>query len=316
MVNRQLPAIVMVAIALCLPAHADRANDAFKHGVQAEHKLDYDAAFTYYKQAYTVAPGNAKYLAAYIRMRSNAAQRHGHAGQLLRNTGALIEALAEFQRAVDIIGDASPERYAKALEIAAKDPNSDGMLVILTPQAMTDPTRIAEQLKPLAKQEGKPLLASWMGGVDVAAGEEILNRANIPTFPYPDTAARVFNYMWQYADNLKALYETPAMPEDSATWAPDRKLVESIISRCRPEGGTILTEFESKQVLAAYGIPVAKTIIAANQADAMKAADEIGYPIVLKLYLETITHKTDVGGVQLNLGTAEAVAKAFDAIQT
>ena len=81
---------------------------------------------------------------------------------------------------------------------------------------MTDPTRIAEQLKPLAKQEGKPVLASWMGGVDVAAGEEILNRANIPTFPYPDTAARAFNYMWQYSYNLRSLYETPAMPQDSA----------------------------------------------------------------------------------------------------
>lgn len=217
---------------------------------------------------------------------------------------------------VDIIGDASPDRYAKALEIAAKDPNSDGILVILTPQSMTDPTRIAEELKPLAKQEGKPLLASWMGGVDVAAGEEILNRANIPTFPYPDTAARAFNYMWQYADNLKALYETPAMPEDSATWAPDRKLVERIIAGARAEGRTILTEFESKQVLAAYGIPVAKTIVAGSRAEAVKAADEIGYPIVLKLFSETITHKTDVGGVQLNLGSADAVAKAFDAIQT
>jgi acetyltransferase len=216
---------------------------------------------------------------------------------------------------VDIIGDASPERYKKALEIAAKDPHSDGMLVILTPQAMTDPTRIAEELKPLAKQEGKPLLASWMGGVDVAAGEEILNRANIPTFPYPDTAARAFNYMWQYADNLKALYETPAMPEDSASWAPDRNLVKSIIANSRTEARTILTEFESKQVLAAYGIPVAKTIIATSSATAVKAADEIGYPIVLKLYSETITHKTDVGGVQLNLGTADAVAHAFEAIQ-
>ena len=229
---------------------------------------------------------------------------------------AVLPATWSHNNPVDIIGDASPERYAKALEIAAKDPNSDGMLVILTPQAMTDPTRIAEELKPLARQEGKPLLASWMGGVDVAAGEEILNRANIPTFPYPDTAARAFNYMWQYAVNLKALYETPAMPEDSATWTPDRNLVKSIIARSRGEGRTILTEFESKQVLAAYGIPVAKTIIAATQADAVKAADEIGYPIVLKLYSETITHKTDVGGVQLNLGTAEAVAKAFDAIQT
>jgi len=216
---------------------------------------------------------------------------------------------------VDIIGDASPERYAKALEIAAKDPNSDGMLVILTPQAMTDPTRIAEQLKPLAKQEGKPVIASWMGGVDVAAGEEILNRANIPTFPYPDTAARAFNYMWQYSYNLRGLYETPAMPEDSADWTPDRKLVDGILGRVRAESRTILTEFESKQVLAAYGIPVAATYIATDAAAAVKAAEKIGFPVVLKLYSETITHKTDVGGVQLNLRDAVAVENAFNAIQ-
>jgi acetyltransferase len=217
---------------------------------------------------------------------------------------------------VDIIGDASPERYAKALEIAAKDPNSDGMLVILTPQAMTDPTRIAEQLKPLARQEGKPVLASWMGGVDVAAGEAILNRANIPTFPYPDTAARAFNYMWQYSYNLKGLYETPAMPEDSAGWAPDRKLVGEVIDRARTEGRSILTEFESKQLLAAYGIPVAQTLIAADAAAAVQAATQLGFPVVLKLYSETITHKTDVGGVQLNLGSVEAVERAFAAIRT
>jgi acetyltransferase len=229
---------------------------------------------------------------------------------------AVLPATWSHNNPVDIIGDASPERYAKALEIAANDPNSDGMLVILTPQAMTDPTQIAEQLKPLAKQEGKPVLASWMGGVDVAAGEEILNRANIPTFPYPDTAARAFNYMWQYSYNLKALYQTPAMPEDSADWTPDRKLVEHIIAKSRGEGRTILTEFESKQVLSAYGIPTAQTIIATNAAAAMNAADQIRYPVVLKLYSETITHKTDVGGVQLNLGDAEAVKKAFNAIQS
>jgi acetyltransferase len=217
---------------------------------------------------------------------------------------------------VDIIGDASPERYAKALEIAAKDPNSDGMLVILTPQAMTDPTRIAEQLKPLAKQEGKPVLASWMGGVDVAAGEEILNHANIPTFPYPDTAARAFNYMWRYSYNLRGLYETPAMPEESADWSPDRKLVDELIQNARSEGRTILTEFESKQLLRAYGIPTAQTIIAKDAAGAVDASERIGYPVVLKLYSETITHKTDVGGVQLNLGSAEAVARAFESIRT
>jgi acetyltransferase len=229
---------------------------------------------------------------------------------------AVLPATWSHNNPVDIIGDASPERYAKALEIAAKDPGSDGMLVILTPQAMTDPTQIAEQLKPLAKQEGKPVLASWMGGVDVAAGEEILNRANIPTFPYPDTAARAFNYMWQYSYNLKSLYETPSLREGSADWTPDREAVEGIIAKSRGEGRSILTEFESKQVLAAYGIPVAQTIIAATAAEAVKAAGEIGYPIVLKLYSETITHKTDVGGVQLNLGDAEAVERAFNAIQS
>jgi acetyltransferase len=228
---------------------------------------------------------------------------------------AVLPATWSHNNPVDIIGDASPERYAKALEIAAKDPGSDGMLVILTPQAMTDPTKIAEQLKPLARQEGKPVLASWMGGVDVAAGEEILNRANIPTFSYPDTAARAFNYMWQYSYNLKGLYETPSLLEESAEWMPDRRRVEEIIGQSRGEGRSILTEFESKQVLAAYGIPVTQTIIAATAAGAVKAAGEIGYPVVLKLYSETITHKTDVGGVQLNLGDAEAVDRAFHAIQ-
>jgi acetyltransferase len=229
---------------------------------------------------------------------------------------AVLPATWSHNNPVDIIGDASPERYAKALEIAAADPNSDGMLVILTPQAMTDPTKIAEQLRPLAKQEGKPVLASWMGGVDVAAGEEILNRANIPTFPYPDTAARAFNYMWQYSYNLKSLYETPDMPNESAEWSPDRKLVDEIVRKSRGEGRTVLTEFESKQVLGAYGIPVSRTVVATDAEAAEKAAVEIGFPVVLKLFSETITHKTDVGGVQLNLGSAEAVRRAFAAIQT
>ncbi len=216
---------------------------------------------------------------------------------------------------VDIIGDASPERYAKALDIAAHDPHSDGMLVILTPQAMTDPTRIAEELKPHAKQEGKPVIASWMGGVDVAAGEEILNRANIPTFPYPDTAARAFNYMWQYSYNLKGLYETPAMPEDSPDWAPNRKLADELIQKTCAAGNTILSEFDSKQVLSAYGIPVVKTMIARSDGEAIEIASQMGYPVVLKLYSETITHKTDVGGVRLNLANADAVADAYHAIR-
>jgi acetyltransferase len=216
---------------------------------------------------------------------------------------------------IDILGDAAPDRYAKALEIAAKDPNADGMLVILTPQAMTDPTKTAEQLRPYAKIEGKPVIASWMGGTEVAAGEEILNRAGIPTFPYPDTAARAFNYMWRYSYNLRGLYETPIAPTSEEAEA-DRARADSIIQAARKSGRTILTEYESKQLLATYGIPTVETRIAASEEAAVAAAAEIGYPIVLKLYSETITHKTDVGGVQLNLRDEAAVRKAYKAIES
>ena len=217
---------------------------------------------------------------------------------------------------IDILGDAGPELYAKTLEIAGRDPHSDGTLVILTPQAMTDPTKTAEALRAFEKMEGKPVLASWMGGPEVAAGELILNRSGIPTFEYPDTAARTFNYMWRYSDNLRAIYETPILPDDSAQTAPNRKLVSEIVDHVRSTGRTILTEFESKQVLSAYFIPTVKTQIALTVEEAVAAAEGIGYPVVLKLNSETITHKTDVGGVQLNLADAAAVTDAFNGIQS
>jgi acetyltransferase len=216
---------------------------------------------------------------------------------------------------MDILGDAAPERYSKALEIVAKDPNADGMLVILTPQSMTDPTRTAEHLKPYAQIEGKPVLASWMGGTEVAAGVEVLNRAGIPTFSYPDTAARAFYNMWRFAYNLRGLYETP-MAAASEEAEADRAKAGKIIQSVRSSGRTILTEFESKQLLATYGIPIVETRIAATVEEAVAQAKEIGYPVVLKLYSETISHKTDVGGVQLNLRNEDAVRGAFNGIQS
>ncbi len=215
---------------------------------------------------------------------------------------------------VDILGDAEPERYAKSLEIAAKDASIDGMLVVLTPQEMTNPTLIAEKLKPYAKGLGKPLLASWMGGAEVAAGEQILNQAGIPTFQFPDSAVRAFNYMWRYSYNLKGIYETPAIAQN-ADAALQRGKAERIIRDVRNSGRTILTEYESKQLLKAYDIPTVDTRVAATEEEALKAAEEIGYPIVLKLYSLTITHKTDVGGVQLNLRDAAAVKAAFQNIK-
>lgn len=215
---------------------------------------------------------------------------------------------------IDILGDAGPQRYSSALEVVAKDPNSDGILVVLTPQAMTEPTKTAECLKPFAKIEGKPILASWMGGDNVLPGLTILNDANIPTFPYPDSATRAFNFMWRYSYNLHALYETPI--SDSELEASHLACMENVIEKARKTGRTILTEYESKQVLACYGIPFTETRLAASEAEAVKAANEIGYPVVLKLNSETLTHKTDVGGVQLNLADADAVRKAWYLIES
>ena len=217
---------------------------------------------------------------------------------------------------VDIIGDAKPELYAKSLEIAAKDPNTDGMLVILTPQAMTDPTATAECLKPYAKIPNKPVIASWMGADIVAKGEDILNAANIPTFKYPDRAAKAFYYMWNSSENLRSLYETPAMAPEDERGEIDRDKAAAIIAEVRKSGRTLLTEFESKKLLAAYGIPTVETHIATTESDAVKQAARLGFPVVLKLHSETITHKTDVGGVQLNLRTASAVRQAYKSIES
>jgi acetyltransferase len=214
---------------------------------------------------------------------------------------------------IDILGDAGPERYAKAVEIASKDPGSDGLLVIMTPQGMTDPTQIAQQLKPYAKIDGKPIIASWMGGVESSGGEDILNHSGIPTFPYPDTAVRMFHYMWRYTYNLRGLYETPALASEAGTTA--RAQAAAMVEAVRQSGRTLLTEAESKQLLSLYGIPTVQTLVAKTADEAVAHASKIGYPVVLKLHSETITHKTDVGGVQLNLPDEAAVRRAWSAIE-
>ncbi len=212
---------------------------------------------------------------------------------------------------IDVLGDAGADRYAQALEIAAKDTSTDGLLVILTPQAMTDATRTAEYLRPYAKTLGKPVLASWMGGATIAAGEQILSDAGIPTFPYPDAAADVFNTLWRYSQNLRQLYETPTLAEAGSV---DAGAATQLLQSVRAKNRDLLTEAESKQILTAYGIPTIETHIAADPDSAVAFAERIGYPVVLKLHSETVTHKTDVGGVQLNLRDAEAVRAAFDRI--
>ncbi len=253
---------------------------------------------------------------------------------LISNGGALAEISAEttavldaalpahwsHNNPVDVLGDADSTRYMATVEAVAKEENSDGILVILTPQAMTDPTITAESLKRFhnrLRQEGNglPVLASWMGGAEVLPGESVLNKAGIPTFRYPDTAAHMFNYMWRYAANLRSLYETPRWPEAEET-VHDKGDVTAIIDHARSTGRTILTEYESKKILAAYGIPTLETHLAATVEDAVETADKIGYPVVIKLNSETITHKTDVGGVRLNLADGAEVRAAYETMET
>jgi acetyltransferase len=245
-------------------------------------------------------------------------------GELAELAPATVESLNQIlpphwshNNPVDILGDASPDRYAEALNVVVQDENSDGLLVILTPQAMTDPTETAERLRFYLKDtHGKPVLASWMGGAEVSNGRTILNQANIPTFDYPDTAAHMFNYMWRYSTNLTSLYETPVLPAGDEEETPERTHIEQMMAAIRQTGRTILTEYESKQVLAAYGIATVPTVLAASEDEAVAAADKIGYPVVVKLNSETITHKTDVGGVRLDLASADEVRHAFRMIES
>lgn len=233
--------------------------------------------------------------------------------QTMQELNTFLPSAWSHNNPIDVLGDASADRYAKTLEIAAKDPNADGLLVILTPQDMTESTKTAELLKQYAKIDDKPVLASWMGGTDVAAGEAILNAAGIPTFSYPDTAARMFSYMHRYSDNLRLIYETPSLDGD---FEPDHARAASIIKTALDQGRTLLDEYESKLVLTAYGIQVSPTYVATSAEEAVKRASEVGFPCVLKLYSHIITHKTDAGGVKLNLTSEADVRNAYEEIRT
>ncbi len=236
------------------------------------------------------------------------------AGETIARLNECLPAAWSHGNPIDILGDADPARYAQSLHIALNDSESDGVLVVLTPQAMTAPTRTADELLAAAGTTKKPVLASWMGGAEVAAGAQRLSERGIPNFLYPDSASRAFNYMWRYSYNLRGIYETPIMPAQNHRADSAIAAVDSIIKKVRGESRSILTEFEAKEALAAYGIPVVPTRIAETGEQAAECAAAIGFPVVLKLHSHTITHKTDVGGVQLNLRSEVDVRDAFGRI--
>ena len=251
----------------------------------------------------------------------NGAELTSLSSESLNELDACLPSAWSHGNPVDILGDADPERYAKAVEILLKDQAGDGVLVILSPQDMTDPTATAARIKGLALNSSKPIFASWMGGSSVSEGANILSHAQIPVFNYPDDAARTFSAMWKYSRNLKSLYEVPIVhsywkaEESSMTHEGQPREVKKIIAEALQEGRVLLNECESKKLLEEYSIPVVRTLAAHTPEEAVSIAAQLGYPIVLKLFSDTITHKTDVGGVKLNLQTPEEVVEAFQDIQ-
>ncbi|MCU0725525.1 MAG: GNAT family N-acetyltransferase [Planctomycetes bacterium] len=213
---------------------------------------------------------------------------------------------------VDVLGDAASRRIEKAVHIVLTDPGVDAVLVILTPQAMTNPTAAAKTLVGLAAKTSKPILAAWLGGATMREGIRILADGGIPAYRTPEQAIRAFMTLVAYARNLQTLYETPR--DVPVQFAIDREKHREAFLETVQCWGPLLSEGASKLLLETYGIPVARAAAAESAEEAATVADRIGYPVVLKILSPDITHKTDVGGVALDLADAHMVRAAFERI--
>jgi acetyltransferase len=213
---------------------------------------------------------------------------------------------------VDLLGDAKAKDYKKALEACLKDKGVDGVLILLTPQTMTDPTGIAEAITTVKNQEEKPILASFMGGHDVTRGKEILEKHGIPVFPYPERGVKSFIYLHEYSKNLQSLYQTPSTIPHA--FEPDTKENRKIIKEVAGKQRFVLTNEESRKILENYHITVSQSALAKNQEQAVETAKKIGFPVAMKIASPDILHKTEVKGVELNIVDDKQVRKAFEKI--
>ncbi|QTA83036.1 Putative acetyl-CoA synthetase [Desulfonema limicola] len=213
---------------------------------------------------------------------------------------------------VDIIGDASPERYCKTVEICLKAPEINGLLIMMAPQALSDASEVASALADILKTSHLPVFTAWIGGTDVEKGRDIFNKAGIPGLDTPERAVRAFMDLWKYSKNIEMLQEIPSKLSRKQTY--DYEKAKSIIQKGLEKNQAVLTEIESKYLLKAYGIPVNPIILAASASDAWNAASRMGFPVVLKIHSPDISHKTDAGGVELNLDTETDVYKAYQRI--
>ncbi len=215
---------------------------------------------------------------------------------------------------IDILGDATSERYQQALEVCLKDKNIDGVLAILTPQAMTNPTQVAQCLIDAAKTSNKPVLASWTGGARVQEGRNLLDNSKVAHFNTPETAVDAFSFLAKYTQNQILLKQIPSPSKELS--APDVTGARLIIEQILSEGRQVLTTQESKAILAAFHIPVNHTIQVANAKEAMIAGETLGFPVVLKVNMAEFSHKSDIGGVRLNINSVQEVSRNFVEMET
>ncbi|MBN8767063.1 MAG: bifunctional acetate--CoA ligase family protein/GNAT family N-acetyltransferase [Thiobacillus sp.] len=210
---------------------------------------------------------------------------------------------------LDIIGDAAAGRYRAAVDACLADDHVDGVLVMLTPQAMTRPTEVAEAVVVAARTSHKPVLTCWMGEAQVHAGRRLFKQAGIPYFTTPEPAVEVFSFLSAFYENQRQLMQTPG-PLSQQT-EPDVEGARLIVESALAQGRHLLNEVESKALLAAFRIPIASALIARSPMEAMLMAQQIGFPVVLKINSPDITHKSDVNGVRLGVSSGQAVRSAF-----
>jgi acetyltransferase len=228
--------------------------------------------------------------------------------ETIKKIKAVLPEAASAANPVDVLGDARSDRYAAAMELVAADPNVDGMICIVTPQAMTEIVETANAIGQLSQRFDKPLLSAFMGEERAKAGVDILASYNIPNYRFPEQAAVSLAAMRDYIQARDRQERTIAQFE------VDKAAVQKVIDRARAEGRVSVGETEARDVALAYGLRLPKSKLATTADEAVKIAAEIGYPVVLKIASPDILHKTDVGGVKVNLANAPDVRDAFDLI--
>jgi len=230
--------------------------------------------------------------------------------ETFKNLDANLPAFWSKGNPVDVLGDANSKRIAKAAQFLVEDKNIDAVLLILTPQAMTNPTAVAIEISKIAGTTRKPLLAAFLGGEKMKEGIKILNDNGVPVYSAPEQGVRAFMSLVAYSKNLESLYETPK--DIDVNFSTERHRLRQSFHSLISGSTNILSEEISKSFLEAYGIPVSIPVKAANIQEAIAAAGKISYPLVMKIDSPEITHKTDVGGVILNIEDDEMLAEAYN----